>query len=263
MTPSLNSHRQQVEHPQVMVKGLTKSFGGGYLYNNFSVDILKGHITCIFGPNGCGKSTLLNMIAGLIQPNAGDIIFEGQDLQPIKIGYVFQNYREALFPWLRALQNIEYPLKVEGIPKIERVRRVEALIDTFGLQIDLTKYPYQLSGGQQQLVSIMRSLVTQPDILFLDEPFSAIDYETTLFLRDKLQEIFSDKTITMVMVSHDLEETVYMASRILMLTKAPTQLAEVIPFDMKHPRSVETLALPEFITVKSHCLEVFQREVRR
>ncbi len=264
MTPYLNSQRLQSKPlPHITVEGLTKVFAGGSLYENFNLNILKSHITCIFGPNGCGKSTLLNMIAGIIQPDAGSISFEGRGIKTVKVGYVFQNYREALFPWLRAIDNIEYPLRVEGMNRAERRQRVYELVDSFGIKIDLSKYPYQLSGGQQQLICILRSLVTQPSILFLDEPFSAIDYETTLFLRDKLQAVFQTFKITMVMVSHDLEEAVYMANRILMLTKAPTQVAEEIEFNATYPRTVETLSTPEYIAVKSHCLDVFQREVRR
>jgi NitT/TauT family transport system ATP-binding protein len=146
----------------------------------------------------------------LIPPDAGEILFDGKPLSQIKFGYVFQNYREALFPWLRSLENIEYPLKLMGMPKAERRARVERLVAHLGVKIDLTKYPYLLSGGQQQLVSIMRALVVEPEILFLDEPFSALDYEMTLFMREQLQRIFMETGTTTVLVSHDLEEAVYL-----------------------------------------------------
>ncbi|MEO0943081.1 MAG: ABC transporter ATP-binding protein, partial [Cyanobacteria bacterium J06642_12] len=200
---------QQTAH--ITVRSLTKTFAGRDLYRDFNLDILKGKITCIFGPNGCGKSTLLNTISGLIPFDSGSISFEGKTLDRVTIGYVFQNYRDALFPWLKAIDNIEYPLKVMGVSKSERDRRVRTLVESFNIQIDLNRYPYQLSGGQQQLISILRALITEPDVLFLDEPFSALDFETTLFIRDKLQEIFQSSGITMVMVSHDLEEAVFMA----------------------------------------------------
>lgn len=264
MASSLNSLQESAQRSsQIAVRGLTKIYGGRALYTDFNVDILKNKITCIFGPNGCGKSTLLNMIAGLIQPDSGEIRIGEAGTQRVKIGYVFQNYREALFPWLRSIDNIEYPLKVEGLPQEERHRRVRELVTSFDIKLDLSKYPYQLSGGQQQLVSIMRSLVTQPEVLFLDEPFSALDYETTLFIRDKLQEIFHASHISMVMVSHDLEEAVYMADRVLLLTKSPTQIADEVDFDAPRPRTFETLSSPEFVRIKSHCLEVFQQEVKR
>ena len=252
---------QQVAH--ITVRSLTKTFAGRDLYRNFNLDILKGKVTCIFGPNGCGKSTLLNTISGLIPFDSGSISFEGKTLDRVTIGYVFQNYRDALFPWLKAIDNIEYPLKVMGVSKSERDRRVRTLVESFNIQIDLNRYPYLLSGGQQQLISILRALITEPDVLFLDEPFSALDFETTLFIRDKLQEIFQSSGITMVMVSHDLEEAVFMADRILLLTKAPTQIAEEVDFYSPRPRTPDTLASSDFISTKAHCLQVFQAEVRR
>ncbi|MEO0854119.1 MAG: ABC transporter ATP-binding protein, partial [Cyanobacteria bacterium J06648_11] len=251
------------ETAQVTVRGLTKRFAGRTLYNDFDLDIPKGTITCVFGPNGCGKSTLLNMISGLAPYDEGQILFDGKPLSETKIGYVFQNYRDALFPWLRAVDNIEYPLKVRGMERSERKRRVSQLVDSFGIKINLKAYPYQLSGGQQQLVSILRALVTQPEVLFLDEPFSALDYETTLFIRDKLQDIFQTSQLTMVMISHDLEEAVFMADRVVLLTKAPTRIAEIVRFNADRPRTAATLTSFDFVKAKSRCLEVFQREVRR
>ena len=248
---------------QITVQGLTKRFAGTYLYQNFDLNIAREKITCIFGPNGCGKSTLLNIIAGLISVDAGKILFDGKTLAETKIGYVFQNYRDALFPWLRAIDNIRYPLKISGLSNIQCKVRVEELVDLFGTKIDLNRYPYELSGGQQQLVSIMRALANHPEVLFLDEPFSALDYEATLSIRNKLQKVFQSSKVTMVMVSHDLEEAVYMADRVLLLTKRPTQVAEEVFFNTTRPRTAATLSDSEFIRVKSHCLEVFQREVYR
>ncbi len=201
----------------VTIRGLYKRFSDAVVYERFDLDIPRGKLVSIFGPNGCGKSTLINMIAGLIPSDAGEILFDGKPLRDIKFGYVFQNYREALFPWLRSLDNIEYPLKLMKLPKAERRARTQRLLAHLGVKIDLNRYPYELSGGQQQLVSIMRALVVEPEILFLDEPFSALDYEMTLFMRDQLQRIFVETGTTTVLVSHDLEEAVYLADRILLL----------------------------------------------
>jgi len=165
----------------VTIRGLTKHFPDAVLYDRFDLDIPRGKLLSIFGPNGCGKSTLINMITGLIPTDAGEILFDGKPLRDIKFGYVFQNYREALFPWLRAIDNIQYPLKLMKLPKAERRMRTERMVSSLGVKVDLNRYPYELSGGQQQLVSILRALVVEPQILFLDEPFSALDYEMTLF----------------------------------------------------------------------------------
>jgi NitT/TauT family transport system ATP-binding protein len=247
----------------ITIRGLTKYFAGAPLYEAFDLNLPKGAIVSVFGPNGCGKSTLINMIAGLLPLDAGEILFDGKSLRDTKIGYVFQNYRDAMFPWMRTIDNIGYPLRLAGRPAHEVRRRVDELVASFDVTFDLKRYPYELSGGQQQTASIMRALAPEPEVLFLDEPFSALDYEMTLFIRDKLQDIFMRTRTTMVLVSHDLEEAVYLADHILLLTKRPTRVAEFVSFSSARPRTVATLSDQDFIRTKAHCLEVFQREVRR
>jgi NitT/TauT family transport system ATP-binding protein len=249
--------------PHVTIRGLTKRFGDACIYESFDLELPRGELISVFGPNGCGKSTLINMIAGLIPVDAGQILFDGQTIDEITFGYVFQNYREALFPWLRSIDNIEYPLKLMKLPRAERRARAERLIAHLGVKIDLNRYPYELSGGQQQLVSILRALVVEPEILFLDEPFSALDYEMTLFMRDQLQRIFVETGTTTVLVSHDLEEAVYLADRILLLSRRPATIAGYVRYDAARPRTDATMSESEFVRIKAHCLDVFQREVRR
>lgn len=247
----------------VTIRGLIKHFAEAVVYDRFDLDIPRGRLVSVFGPNGCGKSTLINMIAGLTPIDAGEILFDGKPLRDIKFGYVFQNYREALFPWLRSIDNIEYPLKLMKQPKTERRARTERLVANLGVKIDLNRYPYELSGGQQQLVSIMRALVVEPEILFLDEPFSALDYEMTLFMRDQLQRIFIETGTTTVLVSHDLEEAVYLADRILLLSRRPACVAGYVHYDAARPRTDATLSQHDFVRIKAHCLDVFQREIRK
>ena len=247
----------------ITIRGLTKYFAGWPLYEKFDLDIPKAKITSVFGPNGCGKSTLINMIAGLVPIDAGDILFDGKSIKDTKIGYVFQNYREALFPWMRTIDNIAYPLKLEGKSKTEVERRMQQLVASFDVKFDLRRYPYELSGGQQQTASIMRALAPNPEVLFLDEPFSALDFEMTLFIREKLQEVFMQTGTTMLLVSHDLEEAVYLADQVLLLTKRPTRIAEILPYGDPRPRTLDTLSEPSFIGTKKRSLEIFQREVRR
>lgn len=246
----------------ITIRGLTKSFAGQPLYTNFDLDIPRGKITSIFGPNGCGKSTMINMVAGLLPMDAGQVLFDGKTLDQTVIGYVFQNYRDALFPWKRAIDNIKYPLQIAGKSRADCDARTEELVRSFDIRFDLNRYPYELSGGQQQLVSIMRSLAVHPEVLFLDEPFSALDYEMTLFMRDKLQDIFQATGTTMILVSHDLDEAVYLADQILMLTRRPTRIADAIAFEANRPRSPATLTSEAFTRAKAHCLDVFQREVK-
>ncbi|MGA8614169.1 MAG: ABC transporter ATP-binding protein [Xanthobacteraceae bacterium] len=251
------------KRPHVTVRGLSKRFDNTVIYDNFDLDIPRGELISVFGPNGCGKSTLINMIAGLIQPDAGQILFDGMRLDEIKFGYVFQNYREALFPWLTAFDNIAYPLQIMKVPARDCVSRTEKLVDHLGIKLDLKLFPYQMSGGQQQLVSILRALVVEPEILFLDEPFSALDYEMTLFMREQLQRIFMETGTTTVLVSHDLEEAVYLADRVLLLSRHPARVADFTPVPVGRPRTDATLSDLDFVRIKAHCLEIFQREVRR
>jgi NitT/TauT family transport system ATP-binding protein len=252
-----------VSAAHITVRGLRKTFGAAAVYDRFDVDIARGEFVSIFGPNGCGKSTLINLIAGLIPVDGGEILFGGKTLAATKIGYVFQNYREALFPWLTAWNNIEYPLRLMKLPPAERKMRVEKLVARLGIKIDLARYPYELSGGQQQLVSILRALVVEPEVLFLDEPFSALDYEMTLFMRETLQRLFLETRTTTVLVSHDLEEAVFLADRVLLLSRRPARIADDVPMALARPRTDATLSEPAFVHLKSRCLDVFQREVRK
>lgn len=247
----------------ITIRGLTKKFAGVPVYENFDLDIPKGKIVSIFGPNGCGKSTLINMISGILPYDRGQVLFDGKEAHETRIGYVFQNYREAVFPWMRAIDNIRYPLQYLGISKGEQQARLDRLIQSFEVQFDLRNYPYQMSGGQQQLVSIMRALVVDPEVLFLDEPFSALDYEMVMFLRGRLQKVLTEREVTTLLVSHDLDEAVLLADEVLLLTKRPTAVADRLDFSAPRPRTADTSVTADFIKVKSKALEIFQREVRR
>lgn len=247
----------------ITVRGLHKQFNGTVIYENFDLDIPRGKFVSVFGPNGCGKSTLINLISGLIPIDSGQVRFDGKTLAQTKIGYVFQNYREALFPWMTAFENIVYALLLRKVPRPEAEERVHKLVSHLGVKIDLKLFPYMMSGGQQQLVSIMRALIIEPEVLFLDEPFSALDYEMTLFMREQLQRIFEETGTTMVLVSHDLEEAVYLADYVLLLTRRPGRIAAYPLVDIPRPRNDATLADKDFVLLKASCLEIFQREVRR
>ena len=247
----------------VTIDKLCKEFGGATLYQDFTFDIPYGKIISIFGPNGCGKSTLINMISGLIPFDSGEVLFDGKKLSDTKIGYVFQNYRDALFPWMSARDNIAYPLRRTGVPEDKVKIRVDELIALFEIRFNLDLYPYELSGGQQQTISIMRALAPNPEILFLDEPFSALDFEMTLFIREKLQDANITTGTTMMIVSHDLEDAVFLADQILLLSRRPTTIAALLHFDMPKPRLAEAVSDPEFIKIKSEALRIFKAEMAK
>lgn len=244
------------------VRGLCKAFGGQPVYAGFDLDLRRGDVLSIFGPNGCGKSTLINLIAGLLPADGGEMLFDGRRVKGIRVGYVFQNYREALFPWKTSVENLRYPLRRLRLPRAEIDRRIERLCAQFRVRFDLARYPYELSGGQQQLISIMRALAVEPEVLFLDEPFSALDYETTLDLRELLQLVLKERGVTTMLVSHDLEESIVLADRLLMLTRRPTTIAADITVRLPWPRTPATLSEDGFVELRRHCLEVFQALVR-
>jgi NitT/TauT family transport system ATP-binding protein len=249
-------------HAHIVVRGLRKRFGAAEVYAGFDADFPRGKIVSIFGPNGCGKSTLINILAGITPADGGTISLGGKTIAATRIGYVFQNYREALFPWLRAIDNIRYPLRLLGLARRAIDERIEKLLALFALRIDLQRYPYELSGGQQQTVSIMRALVVEPEVLFLDEPFSALDYEMTLFMRDTLQRVLTATRTTTLLVSHDLEEAIFLADRILLLSRRPSRIADQVDIALPWPRVADMLSRDDFVAIKRHCLAVFQREVR-
>jgi NitT/TauT family transport system ATP-binding protein len=254
---------KQKRRALMTIRGLHKTFNDAVVYDDFAVDLPLGHFISIFGPNGCGKSTLINMVSGLMPMDSGEVLYDGQRISDTRISYVFQNYREALFPWLKAIDNIHYPLKVMGIPRKERRDRVEKLLADFEVRIDLDAYPYTLSGGQQQAVSILRALVTEPEVLFLDEPFSALDYEMTMFMRAQLQKIFMKTKTTMLLVSHDLDEAIELADKVVLLTRRPTQVAEIVDIDLPWPRNLEVTTGESFMALKRHCLDRFWQEARK
>jgi NitT/TauT family transport system ATP-binding protein len=260
-TPPAKEGAARQRRTFITIRGLSKTFNGAVIYDRFDLDLPQGEFISIFGPNGCGKSTLINMISGLMPMDAGQVLYDGRTIEDTRISYVFQNYRDALFPWLRAIDNIHYPLKLLGLTRRERDQRVEQLLADFEVKIDLHAYPYMLSGGQQQTVSILRALVTNPEVLFLDEPFSALDYEMTLFMREQLQRIFMKTKTTTLLVSHDLEEAVQLANRVLLLTRRPARVADFVEIDLPWPRNTESVTDARFVELKSHCLGVFRREV--
>lgn len=247
----------------IKIEGLCKSFGGQVLYENFNLSLPSNSIISVFGPNGCGKSTLINMASGLLPYDSGRILINDKPIRRARIGYVFQNYRDSLFHWKSAYDNIAYPLKIKGMSDRACRDKVDSLIEAFDIKLDLKRYPYSFSGGQQQLIAILRALAADPEVLFLDEPFSALDFEMTLFVREKLQQIFMATSLPMFMVVHNLEEAVYSADLILLLSKRPTHLVKAVTFKVPRPRTPETLSDPEFVEVSRHCLEIFRQEMRK
>jgi NitT/TauT family transport system ATP-binding protein len=252
--------------PFVDINGLNKSFPSSDRDGRLRVDVIKNlslqcehaTFTTIFGPNGCGKSTLLNLLAGIIEPDSGIITIGGEQHKQQHVGYVFQDFRGTLFPWKRAIDNISYPLVLKGTPRSEGRNQAEKLLQRFEINIPIRNYPYQLSGGQQQLTSIARALIGDPVFLILDEPFSALDYETRFFMQQKVLEIWKESKTTVLFVSHDLDEAIYLADRVVFLTNRPASVTHVMDVDLPRPRKLEIMESNEFMKLKAEGLKIFR-----
>lgn len=228
---------------------------------DFSIE--RSERIAVFGPNGCGKTTLLNILGGLTRADSGQILREGpMEDSGLSAGFVFQNYRETLLPWRRNLDNIAFPLELGGIGKEERSRRVRALLGELKIEIPERGYPYQLSGGQQQLLALARALVQTPELLLMDEPFSSLDYETRLKMQEKVLEIWDHCRATLLFVSHDLEEAIFLADRMILLSPLPAKVLEIIEVDLPFPRKSSVLESDQFFRIKARALKIFREALK-
>jgi NitT/TauT family transport system ATP-binding protein len=245
------------ERPVVLeVKQLVRQFDAEGTPVTALADIsFRAHrreLLCVIGPSGCGKSTLVRILAGLDAPSSGQMLLDGQPVQgPCSDrGMVFQGY--TLFPWRTVLQNVMFGLEVRGRGKM--AARAEALewVEIVGLRRFADAYPHQLSGGMKQRVAIARALANRPRILFMDEPFAALDAQTRAQMQAYLLELWKQIDITIVFVTHDLEEAVYLADRIVVLAANPGRIAEVVEVPVPRPRSREQMITPSFMATKKH-----------
>lgn len=194
------------------------------IFKNFNLTVRETETVGIFGPNGCGKTTLLNMISGITKPDSGEILIFGERPGKKHVGYIFQDFRQSLFPWLTVKDNIVFPLSLRKIKKKDIHEKLEHIKETVNIPVDLDKYPYQLSGGQQQYVSILRGLISNPDVMLFDEPFSALDYSNSLWLMEKILNILETIKIPTILVAHDINHLKYLTERIYFLSNKPTRI---------------------------------------
>ena len=267
------SERQASRAPaerRVEVKGLSKSFQLAKTtieaVRDVTFDVRRGEFVALLGPSGSGKSTVLNMIATLIKPTSGQILIDGVPVVAGKatpnVGYVFQ--RDTLFPWRTVEQNIGYGLEIAGLPRTERAGRVASAVDKAGLSGFAQSFPRMLSGGMRQRVALMRTLILEPEILLMDEPFGALDTHTKLEMHKTLLEIWERERQTVLFVTHDLGEALTLASRIILLSARPGRLKE--DFDVAIPRPRDPVAVretAEFGRLYSHIWHSLGEEFRR
>jgi NitT/TauT family transport system ATP-binding protein len=254
--------------PVLSVRNLQKIYSPGkpderVAVSDVSFDVAPGEFLCVVGPSGAGKTTLLRCLTGLLSPTSGQALFEGEPLRrvPEQVGVVFQDYSRSLFPWLSVNRNVAAPLRIRGVQRAEIAPRVEEVLHSVGLGDVGRRYPWQLSGGMQQRVAIARALVYRPELLFMDEPFASVDAQTRFGLEDLILRIRAEYDVTVVFVTHDIDEAVYLADRVVVLSGAPSVVREVVPVGLPSPRhQIETKALDEFARLRQHLLQLVMAE---
>ena len=206
---------------------------------NVTFSVQRGDFVCVVGPSGAGKTTLLRCLSGLLKPTSGDVSFEGRKLDrvPDRLSVVFQDYSRSLFPWLTIVGNVAVPLKVAGVPKDQRAARIEEVLHAVGLDDVGKRYPWQLSGGMQQRVGIARALAHQPDMMLMDEPFASVDAQTRFDLEDLILRIRNEYNVTVVLVTHDIDEAIYLADRVVVLSGSPSDVREILDVTLERPRN--------------------------
>jgi NitT/TauT family transport system ATP-binding protein len=221
---------------------------------DLSFDVQHGDFTCIVGPSGAGKTTLLKCLAGLLAPTSGEVRVNAQLVTspPEDMAVVFQEYGRSLFPWKTVRENIELPLRERKIPKIERDRMVDSALKAVDLGGVGNSYPWQLSGGMQQRVAIARAVAYQPKVMVLDEPFAAVDAQTRADLEDLMLRLWSELDLTVIFVTHDIDEAVYLGQRVLVLSSSPTRILDDVHINIPGPRTqAQTRIEPVFADLRT------------
>ena len=249
------------------IKGVSHRFGADGAVvpalERIDLEVPDGQFVALVGPSGCGKSTLLSLVAGLRQPSDGTLRCDGERITkpiPRKIGMIFQEAN--LLPWLSAIDNVAFPLKLRGEPKIERRAAARDMLALTGLTGFEDKLPHQLSGGMKQRVAIARGLVQNPAVLLMDEPFAALDEQTRMLLGDELLRIWSETRKTVLFVTHSLNEAVYLADRIIVLSSRPGRIVDDVAVDLRRPRTFAMTSSERFGVLKERIWQHIRRAER-
>ena len=230
--------------------------------HDVSVSARPGEFICVLGPSGCGKSTLLGALAGHLRPSSGSIRIDGRPVQgphPDR-GMVFQQH--TLFPWKKVLDNVAFGLKMKGIERRERRAQARELLKLVGLEGFENSYPSQLSGGMQQRVEIARVLINHPRVMLMDEPFGALDAQTRQKMQELLLEVWTRIKTTIVFITHDIDEALFLADRVLIMSSRPGRIIDDIPLDFARPRHAGLVTSSEFSRLKRHCLALLHPQAK-
>ncbi|MBI2155956.1 MAG: ABC transporter ATP-binding protein [Candidatus Rokubacteria bacterium] len=247
--------------------GVSKNFAakGGITeaVRDVNLPIARNEFVCVVGPSGCGKTTLLQLCAGLARPTAGRVVYKGREITGINTdaGYITQE--SNLYPWRSLIENVEFSLEMRGMAKAERRREAQQFIDLMGLAGFEEHYPYQLSGGMQKRASIARTMVYDPDVVLMDEPFGALDAQTRMILQAELLKVWSLKAKTILFITHDIVEAIALADRVVLMTRRPGTIKDVFRVDLPRPRNVfEIHGQPGFAEMYRRIWEHFKVEMK-
>ncbi|CAN5677689.1 ABC transporter ATP-binding protein [soil metagenome] len=235
------------QRPRVQVSNVSLSYGSLAAAADLSFSVRPGEFVSLIGPSGCGKSSALRAIGGLLAPDSGEVVVEGSPVtapRPQDISFVFQDL--ALYHWRSALRNVEVALQFAGVPLRERRDKATHALEVVGLGDSLDRFPHQLSGGMQQRVAIARALVSEAPVLLLDEPFAALDELSRLKIGEQLASLLEEQGKTVVFVTHNLSEAVYLSDRIVVMSPRPARIRDVVEVHLPRPRRPEVMRTPEF-----------------
>jgi NitT/TauT family transport system ATP-binding protein len=251
------------------VSGLKKVYEGSgrrvEAVRDLTFTVEAGELVCLVGPSGCGKTTLLKCMGGLLTPTAGEVHLAGRKVTgpPPGMAFVFQEYGRSLFPWMRVADNVELPLKQKDLSKTRRRELVADALESVDLAEAAGAYPWQLSGGMQQRVAIARALAYEPEVLLMDEPFAAVDAQTRADLEDLVRRLWRERGITILFVTHDIDEAVYLGERVIVLSASPTVVREQLKVDLPDERDqLHTRVAPRFAELRTHVYEQIQAAKR-
>lgn len=237
---------------KVKVEKLCKSFGDLKVIEDCSFQIYDGEFVCVVGPTGCGKTTFLNMLSNLLEPTTGSVLIDGEKASPKKhnLSFIFQE--PSAFPWLTVEENIAYGLKAKHRDKAYIREQTEHMMRLMGLEKYRRSYPKELSTSTEQKIVIGRAFAMNPDLLLMDEPYGQMDIKTRFYLEDEVIRIWKEYQKTVVFITHNIEEAVYLAERVLILTNKPAKVKEEIVIPLPHPRNVED---PKFVRIRNYITE--------
>ena len=253
--------------PKITVKGVSKSFVQNgrplHVLEGIDFEAYDGELVSIIGPSGCGKSTLLNIIAGLQQPSEGTI-FQNGHADPVRLGTVaYMQQKDLLFPWRTVMDNAILGLELQGVPRKAARARASALMDDFGLEGFEGEYPFTLSGGMRQRVSFLRTVLTDRDVFLLDEPFGALDALTRGQIQEWLLGLWRSISKTIVLVTHDVDEAVFLSDRVYVMTARPGRIKLVQPITLPRPRTKAMVTESDFVALKADLLESLRDETAK